>query len=401
MSATPTEQRDRLLTMPFALAFAANFLTSLCAHAYLHLPGYLHQLGARELLIGVVMGSMSAAGILARPFLGRWMDDRGRRAPAIVGALCMIAACLSYLFVDSIGPFLFAVRIAHGIAVAALFSSLFTIAADVSPPERRAGAIALFGVSGLIPIAIGGLVGDIILATGSYRTLFWFTAIAAVLILLFVLPIRDTRPTPIPSVDAPGFFRSVSGAGLRPLWFVAFGFALCVSATFTFLKTYVLQTGIGTVGTFFASYSVAAVGIRLTTSRLLDRIGAKQALIPSLVLTCGGLVSLAIASNPTSLIVAGALCGLGHGYAFPTIAAMVVHRTDASNRGLAITMFTALFDVGFLVGGPAFGALIRVSSYPTMFVTAAVLLSLTTIVFLMWDRAHVAIAVPEESRGPG
>lgn len=387
VAAQTTLRRDeRLLSLPFVLAFVANFLTALSVHAYLHLPGFLHGMGAREVRIGLIMGTMSAAGILARPAIGHLMDRKGRRVPALLGAICMTIACLLYLTVHSLGPWIYVVRVVHGVAIAALFSSLFTIAADVSPPGRRAGAIALFGISGLMPLAVGGLIGDLVLSVGSYRTLFWFTAAASAVCLLVVLPIADTRPEASDAQEKQSFLESITAPALRPLWLVSFGFTLCVAASFTFLKTYVIETGVGSVGLFFTTYAVAAVGIRLTTSWLLDRVSTKLALLPALGVTALGLVALAFASTPLLLGLAGVLCGLGHGYAFPTLAAVIVDRAHADNRGAAITIFTALFDLGFLVGGPAFGLVIRASSYRFMFLTAAVALVVITAVFLRWDR---------------
>ena len=384
---TSLREDDRLLTLPFVLAFVANSLTALAAHAYLHLPGFLHGLGAREVRIGLIMGTMSAAGILARPAIGHLMDRKGRRIPAVLGAVCMTGACLLYLTVHSLGPWIYAIRIIHGIAIAALFSSLFTIAADVAPPQRRAGAIALFGISGLMPLAIGGLLGDFILSVGSYRTLFWVTAGASALSLLVVVPISDTRPEPS-SDEKQGFAASIATPALRPLWLVSFGFTLCVAASFTFLKTYVLETGVGSVGLFFTTYAIAAVGIRLTTSWLLDRVSTKRALLPALGATALGLVVLAFAGTPWLLGLSGVLCGLGHGYAFPTLAAVIVERAQTANRGAAITIFTALFDLGFLVGGPLFGLVIRLASYQFMFLFAAALLVGITVLFLRWDRVR-------------
>ena len=68
-----------------------------------------------------------------------------------------------------------------------------------------------------------------------------------------------------------------------------------------------------------------------------------------------GFVMLALAADPTDVAVAGALCGAGHGYTFPILFGMVVTRARDAERGAAMSIFTALFDAGVLVGGPLFG----------------------------------------------
>lgn len=51
--------KETLLSRAFVLAFCANFLHSLAFFSYLHLPGFLADAGASELMIGVVFGTMA------------------------------------------------------------------------------------------------------------------------------------------------------------------------------------------------------------------------------------------------------------------------------------------------------------------------------------------------------
>ena len=49
-------------------------------------------------------------------------------------------------------------------------------------------------------------------------------------------------------------------------------------------------------------------------------------------------------------------------------------------------MFTALFDLGVLIGGPSFGAGARYLGYRPTYVVAAVFLTAATLVYAVWDR---------------
>jgi MFS family permease len=89
-------------------------------------------------------------------------------------------------------------------------------------------------------------------------------------------------------------------------------------------------------------------------------------------------------------VIAGALCGAGHGYAFPILYALAFGRADTANRGSASAIFTGLFDVGALAGGPTFGALIAIFSYETMFLSAAGWVLFGGVVFAVWDRQEAA-----------
>jgi len=378
--------RERLLTVPFGLAFAASFLSGLAYMTFLHLPGYLHELGATESAIGVIVGAASVTAIGVRPFVGRLMDMHGRRVALIGGAVLNLIACLLYLTVDRIGPWIFFVRAVHGVAEALMFSVTFTIAADIVPVSRRTEGIALFGISGMLPVSLGGLLGDAVLAHGTYQDLFAVIAVIAVGGLVASLPIRDSRPAPDSDGPARGFVSSVLEPHFLPVWLIGFGFAFTVASYFTFLKTYVIETGVGSVGLFFTAYSLAAVILRLLFGWVPDRFGLKGTLFPALLLTAAGAILLAQADTAATMAVAGVLCGAGHGYAFPIISALVVNRARSAERGAAVTAFTALFDVGLLIGSPALGAVAERWSHSVMFTIAAAVLVLAMLVFAVWDR---------------
>jgi predicted MFS family arabinose efflux permease len=295
-----------------------------------------------------------------------------------------------YLLVDTIpGPGWFAiagVRLVHGLAQASMFSVLFTVAADLVPAERRAEGIALFGISGMIPMAVGGLLGDLVIVDGDYRNLFWITSACAVGGLISSLARPETRRGgPSRSV-----FAAARAPELRPLWFVGTAFAMGLAAYFVFLKTYLLQAPeLGTMSMFFGTYAVSAVVLRVLFGWVPERYGMLRVLVPSLLLGAAGLGLLAIATVPLHLVIAAVLCGIGHGFAFPIISAMVVTRAHADERGSAISLFTALFDLGLLLGGPSFGLAVKLAGYPWTFAFAGALVSVATIVFLVWDRRVV------------
>ena len=376
---------ERLLTGPFLLSSAANFLQSLAFNLYLHLPGYLKDLGADEVRIGLVFSLTAATAIGSRPWVGRIMDAEGRRVVILTGGVLNVIVCGLYLTVHDLGPWLYVVRIAHGIGEAMLFAALFTHAADLVPPARRTEGIALYGVSGLLPISLGGLLGDVILTHGGYSRLFQTSMVFAAASLALSLPLRDARP-PRGDVPARSFVASVMDRRLLPLWFIGFIFAAAITATFTFLKTFVMTTGVGSVGLFFSAYSGAGVLLRLLFGWVPERVGPKRALFPALGMLAAGFVLLAFATNSAMIFVAGTLSGLGHGFTFPILSGLVVTRARDAERGAAMSLFTALFDGGVLIGGPVFGLVIRSAGYPAAFLTAAAVTLGGALVFAVWDR---------------
>ena len=333
------------------------------------------------------MSVTAATAILWRPPLGTVMDERGRRGVILAGGILNVLVCTLYPTVRDLGIWLYVVRAAHGVAEATLFTALMTHAADLLPAHRRTEGIGLYGISGLLPMSISGVLGDVILRYGTYVDLFYVSAAFALASLLLSLPLRDVQH-PAHELPGRGFLGAVRQPNLLPLWFIGLVFATALTAQFTFVKTFVLETGIGTVGLFFTAYSIAAIILRLGFAWVPERVGPKRALLPALLTLAIGYVLLAFAATPLAIGIAGACAGLGHGFTFPILSGLVMARARTAERGAATSIFTALFDAGALVGGPMLGAVIRDAGYSAMFLCAAALIVIGGMVFAVADRRH-------------
>ena len=382
-------ERQRLLTAPFVLCSLANLTQALAFNLFLHFPGFLDGLGASKVEIGFIFGLASAAAIGVRPPIGRSMDLRGRRGVILLGGALNVFVCGVYLAVSSVGPLLYVNRIIHGLAEAMLFTSLFTYAADCVPAARRTEGLALFGVSGMLPISLGGLLGDLILSRSDYFTLFVTAGGLALASLLLSLPLWDRPRLSSGEDEAPhGFRAALRNRDLLPLWWIGGVFATALACTFSFLKLFVEETGLASVGGFFSAYAGAAIVLRVFLGWLPDRVGAKRVLLPALVALATGFAVLAVADQARDVWIAGVLCGLGHGFTFPILFGMVVTRTRDADRGSAMAIYTALFDVGVVVGGPGFGFVIGTSGYTAAFGLAAALVFGGAVIFALWDRGR-------------
>lgn len=382
-----TTLREPLLTGPFVLAAAAHFLHALAFNLYLHLSSFLKTAGASERTIGLIFGITGAAAILTRPPLGRIMDQRGRRVIIRAGGLLHACVCLLYGTVHVIGPWVVCVRIAHGISEAMIFMSLFAFASDIVPASRRFEGIALFGVSGMLPISIGSVLGDVILEHAGYRELFATSAVLALAAFLLSLPLAEPVRKP-GGEPARGMLAAFRQRDLVPLWLGGTVFATCITGPFTFFATFVLQEKVGSTGLFFSCYAIAAICLRIFAGKLPERLGAKRVLFPAMAAVAAGLVILVFARTPTTIALAGILSGMGHGYTFPILLGLLVSRARPADRGASLAIFTALFDAGALLGNPLFGAIVKSAGYRTMFGVAAAMMVLGTAAFARLDRGR-------------
>ena len=98
-----------------------------------------------------------------------------------------------------------------------------------------------------------------------------------------------------------------------------------------------------------------------------------------------GFVVLAVAHSPMTVVVAGLLCGVGHGYTFPILYAISFGRAASRDRGSASAIYTGIFDAGAFLGGPILGGLIHLVGYSGMFLVAALWVATGAVAFAVWD----------------
>ncbi|HEY8120165.1 MAG TPA: MFS transporter [Myxococcota bacterium] len=378
---------ERIFTPQFVLCFVAHGLQAIAFNLYLPFPKRLNELGANDVVIGAAASLTGLAAVLARPAIGRAMDRAGRRWTILVGGALHVVATALYLGIDRVGPLLAATRLLHGIAEAMLFSALFTFAADYVPARKRTQGLALFGVSGMLPIGIGPTAADWLIANRGWPWVFVTASALAAISLALSLGLRDAPRARIASDAARVTMLEVLGQReLRPIWFLGGAFATVLTAFFVFVPRFAQDTGIGSDAVFFQMYMLAALILRIAFGWVPDRIGPHRALTPALLALVAGLVVMARASAPHDVALAGFLCGLGHGYAFPILSGMVVNRVSDDARGSALAIFTGLFDLGMLIGSSAFGALVEWRGFAVLYAFGAIVLGSALAVFTRWDR---------------
>jgi MFS family permease len=380
---------EPLYTWPFVLCGLANFAQSVSFSLFLHFPGYLKELGAGETTIGTLVTLTAVSAVALGPFFGRLMDRRGRWLVIVGGNVLHVGVVGLYVTIQALSPALYGVRLLHGVAETMLYSVLFTYAADHVPPSRTAQGLAVFGVSAMLSIAVGGVIGDLALAWGGYRVLFLTSLACAAAGLGLALPLPESRRLAGSAAQSLRAFRAtLLQPNLTPIWLAAWTFFFAQAGVFAFLKTYVLFTGRGTVGAFFTVYTLTAIVQRLVLGWLPDRLGLKRVLGPALLAFTLGLLPLSRAQSVWEVWAAAMCCGLGHGYVFPILLGLVSQRAYVTERGAAMAIYTPLDEAAVLVAGPALGFLIETMGYATMFGGAAVLLAGATGVFFLWDRRY-------------
>jgi MFS family permease len=363
---------ERLLTRQFGVLVVAHFLQALGYASMLLLPLYLDHLRASRTEIGAIMATAGVAGLVTRPLVAWALDRGGRKATLVVGTVALSGGMGMLALVDGIGPLIYLERVLVGVGIGALFSAYFTFAADLVPPSRRTEGLALFGISGLVPLLVNPLSSRLHIAPADLR---WFLPIVGSIILLSLAPIAMLEePRKHARAGARPMREALGALTARPLWAVwlaTVAFAALVAVFMTFATVAATHRDVPDAPSLWLSYALGAVSVRAFGARLPDRIGPSNMVAPALGVYLGALLLAAQATTFRDFLLAALLAGVGHGYCFPVLTGQVVSRSPEAFRGSAVATFTALWGLSELVVAPAFGAVADAHGDAVMFYAAA------------------------------
>ncbi len=376
----------------FGKIFAAALLEEASFFLLVHFPGYLDSLGITESTIGILYASGAVLALCLRPALGRILDLTHRRTVLLVAGILNATVVLLLATTTVWGPWLVALFLAQRVLQIVLFTTMLTYGADSLPIEHRTQGLALFGLSGLVPIALGGLAGDLVVDAFGYTGLFVAASAASLGSWLLVwrlpvLPILGRRPRR-------GFWAALAQRNLLPLWWATLTLSIGMETVFTFTRTFVADRGVGSTGLFFGIYGFSAAAMRVLGGRQYDRIPQRPLVTGALISYGACLLLMSNAGNAAVLAAAGLAAGLAHGAIFPILTSQVVLRARTAERGSAMAIFTSIFDIALLVAAPAVGFLIDGFDYRLAFGVVSVVLGIGAAVYAWWDHRLASSEVP-------
>jgi MFS family permease len=348
--------------MLYTRAFWAMALANLCHtasfSAFFLLPLYILNRGGNQGDIGMVMGIFALASAICRPWVAEMIDRIGRKRSYTVGSILMVISPLLYIFIhDPLGsdyPAFLLLRAIHGVGLAICFTAVFTFMADILPQDRLNEGIGMFGISGLLGIAIGPVVAESILEHFGFLGVFLIAAGLAAIALCVHQPLKESRQERGPVVKTT-FFGLFKREKFIVVGLLALLFGFGLAATGGFVAPLAEQRNLGFVSVYFFCYSGAAIAVRFTGGWLADSLGERRILPYSIVLYMAGLFLLPFTYSQITLCAAGILSGIGHGLIFPLLNTMAIRDEPAAIRGKATGIFTGGIDTGIFAGSLALG----------------------------------------------
>lgn len=308
--------------------------------------------------VGIFGTVYAIAQFVCSPIQGALSDRYGRRRVILLSNLGLGLDFILMALVNSL-PLLFIGRVLSGVTAASV-STAHAYIADVTAPEKRAGAFgmlgAAFGIGFIIGPALGGYLGGI-----DIRLPFWISAALALSNFcygFFVLPeslppaLRSPRfdwrrANPIGALVMLRKFQHVFG--LASLVFISGLAHYALPATFVLYADYRYGWGEQKVGFVLALVGVCNALVQTVIVRLaVPRFGERRTVLAGL--TFGGLGFALAGLAPTGTLFLASIPLLAlWGMAGPSIQSLMTRHVPADQQGrlqgsvTSLTAFAGIF----------------------------------------------------------
>ncbi|GAA1680348.1 MFS transporter [Nonomuraea maheshkhaliensis] len=285
----------------FAAAFAAVMTELLPAGL---LPGIAGALGVTEGRAGFLVTAYAVASFVSAVPVTALLRGYNRR-PVLVGTLAGFALLNGVTALSSSYPLTFAARILAGAMGGVLWAMLVGYAARMVPEERRGRAIAIVSAGITVALCAGIPAGAALAAVAGWRAAFGGLAVAAVVLIAWVLWRVPDFPGE-PAAERVPLRRVVVIPGVRTVLGVTLLTLLGHQAVYTYLAPLAQASGGGPAGVVLLVFGAGTVAGIWLVGAVIDRY-ARLTLIAALAAVATAMTLLGTAAGASDGMSAGAL----------------------------------------------------------------------------------------------
>ncbi|MBN2435743.1 MAG: MFS transporter [Spirochaetes bacterium] len=386
----------------FFLLFLENYFFFSSNAAINLLPPYLEKLGASHAFTGFFMNINSLTLVVAVVLFSHFIPRLDRkRTLNTVFFISMAANLLMFMFHSNFHV-LAMLRFAASFAYLFGFTMHANMAFELIPRNRRAGGMALFGLSGVFSNPTGAVLGEVIINNYSYHGLFVLAFCFSTGAFFMSMFLKDGVSSATER-SSRNFFSVLMRKGSRSLYLYGFLLGGAFSTFATFLPGHSKTSlGFANLSYFFVSHGVVSIVMRIFFNKWMDRLR------PSLLVSAGLLsasIAMFVSLNLVTckqLIFSGLLYGLGHSILYPLLGTLIIHTGSDGLKDTLNNAYIASYTLGCVGITTLLGLLADLSDLKYVFLAKGIVLfvnSLTALWFLRkihQQRFGVCPAVAEE-----
>ncbi|BBK27536.1 MFS transporter [Staphylococcus arlettae] len=381
--------KSPIWTKSFNINFLTNFLVYLCMYLLIVIiASYTKSTyNVSDSVAGLVSGLFIIGSLIGRFATGKYVNKIGPKRILLIGLILLIITQLFYFIEGSI-TILMITRILNGIATGVTTTATGTIAAYVTPAERKSEGISLFSLSLVIGAAIGPFFG--LLLIDAFPISFLFTicllcGIVSLLISFFInIQFDITQPAKTPSTTPKKAFdiNNYIAKEAIPVAIIMMIAGLSYSSILTFLQFFAEEINLVTLSSyFFIFYAIASLITRPVAGRLMDDKNENVVVYPAFIFLILTYFVLSITDTGWMLIVAGLLLGAGYGNISSSMQAIAIKVSPPAKYGIATSTYFIGLDLGLGFGPYVLGFITSTLSYGQLYGIMAIMIIFTTFLY--------------------
>lgn len=359
-----------------------------------HFGAYVAYRGGSASTLGWIMGLGMAGSLLARPWIGNWVDRLGTRTVLLGAAFTAAAAAFCFRLTADL-LVLGGLQVIATLANALYFTAVAAHTAFLAPPHRRAESLGTMGMGGFSGMIIGPALGDWILAQGitpgAQFTVFFCTAALGHLAAAGLITTLDRPPqAAVDELEPLPFFRALRAHWPGMILLVGATFSLAQAIPVRFLERFAAAQGIPNIRNFYFGYAPMAIALRIIGRRVPERFGRRRTLVMGLVVMASGFLLLPTVRTEWQFFLPAIVMGAGHCFIYPSLIDLGAERFPIAQRGLGTSVILGAGDAGFLAGYICWGQLIAHRGFTFTFYTLAVWMLLVAAAYAWHERSALA-----------
>ncbi len=339
-------KKNSLFSPLFLLLFIENYLF-FCSHTSLNLlPPYLTSLGASKAFVGFFMNVNPLELVLFVVFFGRFMNNLPKKQALFTGFLLhFLSMILMFVFSQNLTVLLI-LRFIAAVSFVFGFTMHANLAFEIIPRAKRAGGIAIFGISGVLSNPTGSILGETILRLAHPQYLFLLGALFSLFVMTAVLFLKDPHHAHRKK-EKKTFLDMLTRKNLYSWMFIAVIFGGIFSVFSTFIPNFSLERlGFANLSIYFTSLTIVAILSRTLFSNLLDSVPKRKLIAAALLFMLTSIGIILFLHWPIQLAIVGLIYGMGHSVMYPTLSTTFLGSGNEDEQAVLNNTFTAFYTFG-------------------------------------------------------
>lgn len=349
------------------------------------LPVYSKEIGASNIMVGVIAGSYALMNFLFSPIWGNLSDRIGRKPVILISLFITACSYLLFAFSKTLALLLIS-RVIAGIG-SANFGAAQAYITDITKPEDRARAFGYVGAAFGLGFIIGPVIGGLILKFWGVSAIGYITMALYLFNLMLAMVIlkeshkdkQKGKPlfqNPLISVKE-GLETPILGKlmFISLLFITAFSMMQITISVFWFEKYALSKSQISGMFAFIGLMSVIVQGFFV--EKLNRKFGEKKLLVMGSLFMAAGLYIIPTAPYETGFYVveciAIILIALANGCLTPSINSLISKNANPNEQGKILGVSMSVGSLGRVIGPYLGGFLYGMAMFMPYFIGALIM----------------------------